>query len=167
MEIRGNKGRSEIPVNRLAKVDEVSTVKITAFKAEQVVELPVIKKDRNIRLLEDAEQLSQKIRADWNQLDPSEIAEKIVDLEGKVALLEGTSPAIEKVKAAAEHLHFQFVFPVVLELNSAAEENMPFSFARTVHGVANQVLKTQSFEPVKQLNGVQIDEIIRYAGGNS
>lgn len=163
MKIQGNKSGSEIAVSQSQKVDISSAAKLTAKKVGQIVQLPVTKQTRDVRLLNEAKLLSKHIQHNWNLLESSELAEKIVDLEEKVALLKGTSPAIEKIKKAVENYAFQFVFPVVLELNRTPEANMPLSFARTVNHVAKQCFKTQSLAPLSQLNRVQNAEIVRFA----
>lgn len=154
---------TDVPVTRTKKAEKSSAVTHMAEKVGQVVQLPVTKQSREVRLINDAKDLSKKIQSDWNNLTPSELAEKIIDLEGKVALLEGSTPAIEKIKKQAEHLHFQFVFPVALELSNAPEAEMPFSFARSINCVAKEILQTQSLEPLKELSDRQIDEIMKIA----
>ncbi len=164
-----NRKGAELSVSRSEKVGKgkKSTVKDTASKVGEIVQLPVMKESREVRILSDARELAKRIRRDWNVYHPSELAEQIVDLEGKVALLEGTSPAIDRIKKVAERLHFQFVFPIVLELSQIPDPKMPTSFARVIHNAAKQVLETQSWESLKQFNAVQVEEFFRYARGGA
>ncbi len=143
-----NRGQGSSPVPSTKKTD--SPAKTTA---EKVAQLP------GMQVLREAKQ----IQRDWNRLDPSALAERIIDLEDKVKGLEGSNATIDRVRKIAERLHFQFVFPVALELSTAPEAGMPFSFARVVHSVAKQVLQNGSAEPMKQLSPEQISEVMRFA----
>ena len=165
MEIHNKKWGPEVRSTPFIKAGAESAAKITASKVGEVAEVPVPKERREIRQIRDVKQLYKQIQRDWNLLSPSELAEQIVELEDRVSLMEGSSPEIEKIKAVAEKLHFQFVFPVVLELSSKPEPNMPHSFARVVHSVAKQILDTGSLLPIKQLSSTQIDKVMRYARG--
>ncbi len=120
---------------------------------------------RQIALLKEAGELAKKIKSDWNLLAPEELAERIIELENKISLFEETTPEIEKVKKQAEHLHFQFVFPIALEV-SVSEQSIP-SFAKAVHQAANQIFKTHSLHAFHVLSRVQKEEVMRYAGGES
>ncbi|MBX7066231.1 MAG: hypothetical protein K1X28_03265 [Parachlamydiales bacterium] len=145
------------------KSNQSSAAKETASKVDQVMKTPELQGSPQTALLADVRELARRIQKQWNELTPGELAEQIVDLEGRVALLEGNSPQVESIRRLAEHLHFQFVFPIVLELARAPLPGMPYSFARTINEIAKQVLSAQSLEPIKQLNPVQIDEIMRFA----
>lgn len=118
-------------------------------------------KGRRVTLLDEAKNLSQQIGKMWKEWSPEEWAEKIIDLEGKVSRLEGSSPAIDKVKRAAEHHHFEFVFPAAFDL----KESVSISFARNIHKMAKAVLQSQSLEQFHSLNRVQKQEVMRYASG--
>ena len=148
-------------VNRAASS---SAAKERAKRVEDAVEMPLVQKNRDVQILEVAGQLIRKIQKNWDMLSPYELAEEIIDLEGKVALIEGTDPKIEKVKRQAERLHFQFVFPVVLELDSSPKSGMPYTFARAVHTLAKEIFKKQSIGPLKDLNPAQINEVMRFLG---
>lgn len=141
-------------------------VQITAKKLNKIAKLPVIKQSRDVRLLNAAKGLYQKIQKNWNVYDPAELSQHITDLVDKVSLIKGKSVAVEKMRKVAEKLYFQFVFPVALELNEATDSNTPFSFARTVYDVAEDVFVTQSLLPMGQFNAIQNAEIIRYARGD-
>lgn len=112
-----------------------------------------------VHLLQEARGLQQRIQKDWDQLDPYELAELVVELQGRVALLEGSSSAIEKIKKQAELLHFQFVFPIVLELDKKG------GFAKEVDRIAKEIFQRQSLQPFGQLDPIQQKEINRYVGG--
>lgn len=160
------KGPENIPETQSKKADKESAVKHTASRVERVAPFPASDQGWEIQLYNEAKGLSKRISREWNLLTPSELAEHIIDLEGKVTQLEkGTSVNTAKIKLAAQKLHFQFVFPIVLELKRAPEANMPDSFARTVQSVAKQILQTNSLDPIKRLSSVQIDEMMRYARG--
>lgn len=138
----------------------------TADKVNQIARMPETKaaglQGRSVAVLRDAKELSKHIRGDWNLLEPEELAEKIIALEDKVALIKEMSPEVAKIKKQAEQLHFQFVFPIVLEL----DPSMPHSFVKEVNQVAKRILKEQSIFPFNEnLNSVQQREVIRYAGG--
>ncbi|PIS02380.1 MAG: hypothetical protein COT85_05120 [Chlamydiae bacterium CG10_big_fil_rev_8_21_14_0_10_42_34] len=159
------------PIQRKQDVKPINSVTKTASKAKATaqkvgkIELPVVTQisglgGRSVSPLKSASDLFKKITRQWNSLAPEEQAEQIIDLQGKVALLEGTSPAIEKIKKQVEHLHFQFVFPVALELSQET-----ISFAKEVARIANQVIKTNSSGPFTSLNQMQQKEVMRYARG--
>ncbi len=114
--------------------------------------------NREMVLLKETSELSKYIQMDWDSLDPAELAKMIIVLKDRVALFSGVSPAIEKIKKEADRLHFQFVFPVVLELdkNSASP-----SFAKTIHNLADKILKQGSVEPFSLLNQRQMQEVRR------
>jgi hypothetical protein len=138
----------------------------TAAKVNGIVKLGVVKQTglqgRFVTKLSEANQLAKRIRHDWNFLPPEELAERIIDLENRVAEFKESSPAVDKIKKQAEHLHFQFVFPVVLELQEPGK-SMPPTFARTIHQAANQVFKSHSLQPFQQLNSTQQREILAIA----
>jgi hypothetical protein len=134
----------------------------TAAKVSQI-KLPIIEGKpglggRKISLLEDVNQLSKKIRGDWNLLAPEELAEKIIELEDKVSLLKGTSPEIAKIKRQTERLHFRFVFPLDADFQI---------FTREIQKGANQIFKTHSLAAFHNLNSVQQREVMRIAGRKS
>jgi hypothetical protein len=136
----------------------------TAAKVDSIVSLPQVKSSRQVQILDSANVLAAKIQSSWDSREPAEIAEDIVALERRVSLLEGTSPEIERVRAVAKDLHFQFVFPLVMELLGDETKGAgPYSFARAIDTIAAAVLNTQDVSLLKQLNATQFAEIIRYA----
>ncbi len=155
------------PVKIGSDVGAVSPSDVTAAKVSQI-RLPVHSqkgglRDRNITLLKEASDLSRAIKKDWNELEPEALAERIIELEDKVALLKESSPAIDKIKKQAEHLHFQFVFPIVLETKAA----VPNSFARNIYEKAREILKKNSTAPFKELSRTQqyeVTQLIRKGG---
>ncbi|MBX7067545.1 MAG: hypothetical protein K1X28_09985 [Parachlamydiales bacterium] len=155
-------------VPRSSKAKGISQSAATAAKVDQVVQLPVVKqtglRGRQVALLKDATDLSKNIRKNWDMLAPEELAEKIIDLEDRVTLLKGDSPEVAKVVKEARTLHFRFVYPVALELETSGK-SMPPSFAKTVYHAAKQVFDTNSVAPFKQLSPVQQQEVIRIAMG--
>lgn len=151
-------------VGSSAKSNQSSTAKKTASKVERVVAKPEVQESYQTRLMADVRELSRKIQDQWNELEPSDLAELIIDFEGKVELLEGNAPQVEAIRKLAERLHFQFVFPIVLELARKPIPGMPYSFARTINQIAKEILLTQSLEPIEQLNQTQKGETIRFAG---
>lgn len=156
-----SRGPSGVSANGSSiKPSRNSAAKETASKVNQVIKTP---ESRQAQDISELRQLADRIQNQWSVLSPGELAEQIVELEGRVALLSGHSPQVESIRRLAEHLHFQFVFPIVLELSQAPLPDMPYQFARTVHEVAKQIIKTQSLMPIKQLSSHQIDEVMRFA----
>ncbi len=137
---------------------EASPIKKGGRKVE-----PLLPSER--KAIEAAWELSRKIQKNWNSLPLEDLAGEIVDLEERVTKLSQTSEKVTQVKRAAERLHFQFVFPISQELDSRPRADMPASFAKVIGKVAERVFKTQSLEPLKQLNSPQIKEIMRQAKG--
>ncbi len=140
----------------------------TAAKVNQIAQLPAGPqkglRGRAVTPLDFASDLSKRIRRDWNTLNPEELAEKLIDLEERVAHLTETSPGVDKIKKQAEHLQFQFVFPVALELEpTSSGKLMPPSFAKTIYQFAKQVFQNQSLEAFQILSATQQREIIRIA----
>lgn len=156
-----------IPVSKSKETVKTTPVKKTAEKVSEVVQLPVPmigqKRGREVQLLDDASSLVKKIQRSWDEWTPPELAEQIIELEDRVAQLNGSSPEIEKVKRATEHLHFEFVFPVALELDANPSHHL-FSFAKEIHRLAKEVFATESLIPFQHLNPVQQYEVLRYAG---
>lgn len=154
------------PAPRSSKAKGSSQSAATAAKVNQVVQLPVVKqtglRGRQVALLKDATDLSKNIRKNWDMLAPEELAEQIIDLEDRVTHLKGDSPEVAKVVKEARTLHFRFVYPVALELETSGK-SMPPSFAKTVYHAAKQVFDTNSVAPFKQLSSVQQQEVIRIA----
>lgn len=109
---------------------------------------------RQAALLKEIQGLSKNIKSQWDELAPEELAEKIIDLEDKVALIEGKSSTVEKVKKVAEKHHFNFVFQLHKQIAS---------FARSVLKDANEMAKTNSMGPFEALNKTQQQEVMRYA----
>lgn len=156
-----NRGPSGVSAHDSSiKSNKNSAAKETASKVNQAIRTPESRQAQNIM---EVRQLADRIQNQWNELSPGELAEQIVDLEGRVALLTGNSPQVESIRRLAEHLHFQFVFPIVLELSKAPPEGMPVHFARTVHNVAKRIIQTQSLAPISELSSRQIDEVMRFA----
>ncbi|MGB7978707.1 MAG: hypothetical protein WCF19_06070 [Chlamydiales bacterium] len=157
---------SGVPESR--KAEGVCRSAATAAKVNKTVELPVVQqgglRDRQWTPLKGALDLSKSIRRDWNLLHPEELAERIIDLEARVASLKEPSPLVDKVKKQLEHFHFRFVFPVALELESPGKA-MPPTFASETRRVAKQLFQTHSLQPFHQLNSVQQREVIRFAEG--
>lgn len=153
-----------VPGSRKAKGSSPSAA--TAAKISQVAQMPVVKqpgwRGRQVALLKEARDLSKYIRKNWDLLAPEQLAEKIVELEDRVAVLKGNSPEVAKIVKEARSLHFRFVFPVALELEMSGK-SMPPSFARTIYQVAKQVFDTNSTEAFKRLSPVQQQEVVRIA----
>ena len=148
-----------------ASPSEKTAVKVSKLQVPHI-DVKTGLSGRQISLLRDTGDLYKRIKSDWNLLAPEELAEKIIELENKVTLFNETSPAIEKIKKQAEHLHFLFVFPVALEMDAApTEKSMPVSFARTIYLAANKVFKTNSVQAFNSLNRMQKQEVMRYAVG--
>lgn len=147
-----------------------SASKATADKVSKI-RLPVVYQNRTLQgrqvaYLKEASDLSRYIKRKWDEMTPEELAEKIIDLEDKVALIKETSPSIEKVRKQAQHLHFQFVFQVAREMDAAPSESaMPVSFARMIYNAAHKVFETNSVAAFQGLNGMQQREVMRYAAG--
>lgn len=95
------------------------------------------------------------LRKDWDRLEQQELAERIVDLQDQMTVLKKNGQVISLEKKA-EDIHFDFVFPVSLELKKT-----PYSFAKEIDKLAKQILKSQSVDPFYQLNSVQQQEILR------
>ena len=155
------------PINRISSRGSIpgstpvtggSKSKVTAQKVSQL-KIPILPDQtglavRQLTRLEDAQQLYKKIQTNWNRLAPEELAEGIIELEDKVALLSEVTPEVAKVKELAKHLHFQFVFPLVVDLAI---------FAKTVHQIARRVLQSNSVGDFNQLSQIQQREVGRYA----
>lgn len=102
-------------------------------------------------------QLIVDLKKNWGNLAPEELAEQIIDLEG----LAKSTPSLRK---EVEHLHFKFVFPIALELETApVESSLPISFARQIYKTANEMLKKNSSKPFQELDKTQQREILRQA----
>jgi hypothetical protein len=158
-------------VPRSSKAKGTSQSAATAAKVGQIVQLPVVKqtglRGRQVTLLKDAISLSQHIKQNWDMLAPEQLAEKIIELEDRVTLLKGNSPEVAKVEREARKLHFWFVYPVALELETSGK-SMPPSFAKTVYHAAKQVFDTNSLASFNALSRIQKQEVIRIAmGGRS
>lgn len=101
----------------------------------------------------------------WDALDPEALAESIIDLEDRVAVLKDVqSPEMDKIRAQVRNMHFRYLFPVVsmLDLKSGGE-GIEIPFAREVHNLADQVFKTQSVLPFQQLSSTQQAQVLRNA----
>jgi hypothetical protein len=110
----------------------------------------------------EVQELLKAIEREWNELSPEELADKIVDFETRVAQLPENLPAAKKLKKEAARLHFQFVFPITLEL-----ENGEFSFAKAIHKLEKEMFDLQSLTPFQELNETQKREVLEIAlGGN-
>ena len=113
-------------------------------------------KGRDIQLLGEARSLAGKIQRKWNLLAPPELADEIIALEDRVAQITGSSLEVEKIRKLANLLHFQFVFPVALDVM--------VSFKRAVEKVAREVWQTGSlYAFLHEFNGIQQNETLRYA----
>lgn len=140
----------------------------TAAKVNQIVQFPKVAQEglqgRAVSQLQQIKNLYKSVQQEWNELSPEDLAEKIIDLEGRVSELTGSSAAIDKIKKQVEHLHFQFVFPIVLELERGkSDEIMPPSFAKVIDGIAKEVLQKNSLQPLNQLNPAQLGEVQKIA----
>jgi hypothetical protein len=114
----------------------------------------------------DEETLSKSIASQWNELEVEELAEKIIQLEKRVSLLDSSSPRAETLRKEVEHYHFQFVFPIALEFDlSRCSKSMPRSFAKTIHYMAGRVFKSGSINVFNELNEKQKQEILQLAAG--
>jgi hypothetical protein len=129
------------PVNGSTKAKPAFKGKVTAAKVTQV-QVQILK-DRASSLIER-----------WNTLVPEEIAEEIIDIKDRASPLN--NPQLTK---QVEDLHFQFVFPIIPDLNS---------FATEIQKAAQRVLKTQTPAAFQELSQTQQQEILRNAvGGKS
>jgi hypothetical protein len=99
--------------------------------------------------------LARKISKVWDSLELDDLAEQIIDLEGKASRLDVATPGAEKVQRLAEHLHFKFVFPIVAEVEGG--------FAKEIKRSANDVL-AGSPDAFNELNARQQAEIMRQMG---
>lgn len=157
-------------VSGAKSVEGESASKVTADKVGKI-RLPVVYQKRTLQgrqvaHLRESGDLAKHIRSKWDEMTPEQLAEQIIALEDKVALIQESSPAVEKVRKQAQHLHFQFVFPVAKEMDGAPPEGeMPVSFARMIYKAARDVFKTNSVHAFNDLNGVQRREVMRYAAG--
>lgn len=160
-------GREPVSIPGSSKAKGSPRSAATAAKVSQIVQLPVVKQKglqgRQITPLYLANDLSKKIQRDWDLFDPEELADKIIELEDRVAQLKESSPAVEKIKKQAEHLHFRFVFPVALELEANSGKAMPATFAKTVYNMAKQVFQTHSLHAFQNLSATQKHEVMRIA----
>jgi uncharacterized protein with PhoU and TrkA domain len=105
--------------------------------------------------VEKVAKIAQDLKKDWDLFNPEELADKIIDLEDQIEQL-GSGRKVELIRGEAEHLHFHFVFPVALEL-----ETSEYSFAKAIDTIAKKILKTESVEAFYELNEVQQQEILR------
>ena len=115
---------------------------------------PISPRDRITQVVDakrSATDLFKKIVSGWNSLPPPELAEQIIDLEGRVAHLPEGSP----LKKKAERLHFQFVFPLALDIVQKS------SFVRIINRAAARVFQTQSLTHLQELNPTQQREVLR------
>lgn len=121
-------------------------------------------RQRQITPLKEAKALVKEIQQVWDSLEIDKLAVKIINLEEKVLKITGTSQEAEKVRRTAEHLHFQFVHPGAKELEKGGDGTlMPFSFVQSIKEIGARMIQTNSVEPIKELNKVQISEIMRHA----
>src|SRR5579872_7559934 len=143
----------EFNISPILPRNQVSVPGVKSSKASlKGREVVVLKEDSDLK---EARALSKYIKRNWNELDPEELAGKIIDLESKVSLLKGSSPAVKNVKRDMEHHHFDFVFQAAKEVKrTVSNTGMPV-FANAIHQVADEVSKTNSIEPFQQLNGTQ------------
>ena len=164
MVIRRVDQTSSVPSSEGAKKPNKNAA--TAAKVAQIAQFPALGQKglqgRSISRLEQAKNLYKSLRKDWDNLSPEELAEQIIDLESRVSEFTESSPTVDKIKKQVEHLHFQFVFPIVLELQEGSQ-----SFAATVHKLAQKVLKTQSIHPFNQLSEPQQREVRQIASRSS
>lgn len=109
---------------------------------------------------EEVDRLSRELENRWNELEVEELAEKIIQLEARVALMKGAAPRVAKLKRQVEHYHFRFVFPIVLEIDAT-----PRSFAKTIQQMANQIFKSGSVAVFNSLNDIQKQEVLQLAAG--
>lgn len=115
---------------------------------------------------EETSRLSKELESRWNEFELEELADKIIALEKRVALLNAGVPGREKMMKQVEHFHFRFVFPVALEFDlSRCDKSMPRSFAKTIQYMADRVLKTHSATPFNELNDQQKQEVLQLAAG--
>lgn len=158
-----NRGSNEPHAIGKVREEGKSPSQETAGKVDSIVSLPQVKSSRQVQILESAHVLAAKIQGSWDAREPAEIAGDIVALENRVKLLEGSSPEVEKIREIAKDLHFQFVFPLVLELLDESKGGAPYSFARAIDTIADAILNTQDLSLAKQLNTAQFSEVMRYA----
>lgn len=158
-----NRGPNESTVTGKVRQEGASGSEETTAKIDSIVSLPQVKSSRQVQILDSAQVLAAKIQSSWDSREPEEIAEDIVALENRVKLLEGTSPEIEKIREIAKDLHFQFVFPLVLELGDESKGAGPYSFARAIDTIAEAILQKQDLSWARQLNATQFSEVMRYA----
>ncbi|HSX26423.1 MAG TPA: hypothetical protein VLE89_05385 [Chlamydiales bacterium] len=118
---------------------------------------------RKIIQLAATDDLASRVSAldkHWDEMEPEALAESIVDLENRVALLDGEDPVARKVQERVQRFHFEFVFPITRELKTEGE----FSFVKEINQIAAQILKQNSLLPFTQLAPEQQRSILHYAG---
>lgn len=125
--------------------------------------IPSLKKGKpSSQELEHIETLYRDTLENWDSLELSDLAERILELEEKMARFQGSSKEIAKWQRRVEDLHFQFLFPIVLELKASTNRQM-ISFADIIHQMAQNILKDPLF-PI-DLSPEQMREVHRYAKG--
>lgn len=143
----------------------------TTAKVKKVAKLPVPKevvgKKRQITPLNEAKYLAKEIQKNWHSWELETLAEKIIGLEDKVALLKGLSTQDKKMIELANRLHFLFVHPLGVEFERKRDSLMPESFAQSIRGLAREIADQNSLEPFKGLEESQKNEILRFVGSGA
>ncbi len=143
------------PVSGSKKVSQDKTAE--KVKAIAVPQMP--RREYAASPLQEAQDLVRFIRKEWDHLSVEELAGKLIDLQDRVSLLsKESSSAIEKVHKQAEHLYFQFLFPVAAEV----EKERVYSLAKNIHDAAHRTLTAGSLAPFQELSVTQRREVIRY-----
>ncbi|MBU6383643.1 MAG: hypothetical protein KGR16_04950 [Verrucomicrobia bacterium] len=110
--------------------------------------------------LDEVKVVMGRIREQWNDLSPGQLADAAVDLEDRVKRLSGDSAQVRRIRALAQHMRFQVVFPLTSEF-----DQQPHTFAYEVDVLRKKVLNTESLDPLSEFNRTQQEEILRYARG--
>jgi hypothetical protein len=158
MEINPIRASEVVKVNQTSSKEDVVANKIAGLGLPSISQKGGLA-NRDVILLKEVQELSRYIKKEWNELETHELAETIITLKDKVSLLPPDMKGVKKIQRQVDRFHFQFVLPVALELDKNA--TIP-SFARTIHALANKVLKQGSFDP-SSLNEMQMREVTRYA----
>ena len=161
-------GGDEVPGQDEIENPFVRTAEKTTQLGKQIGAQPKEKALSNRKIVQLAVQDElagrvDQVAANWDAMDPEALAESIIDLEDRVAVLKDVqSPELDKIRSQVKHMHFRYVFPVVsmLDLKSGAE-GIEIPFAQEVYNLADQVFKTQSVLPFQQMNAVQQAQVLR------
>ncbi len=94
--------------------------------------------------------LTDSIRRNWDQMAPSALAEKIIEVEDLVA--KTNLPALAKAREEVKKFHFNFVFPITRDFQG---------FSKRIEKLADKILKEGTFRLFAGLSATQQKEITR------